>query len=217
MAKIMNLVDPRMLESLPPVNPVHRTLNTLDQDMQAILQRSDLSDADKVRQYNQVLQRYLEYQDRQPTGPPSALPSPRHDLEGDLIHTVPKTMQKKAKALLERIKSHPDMNWNERGEFVYQNRVVGGSNMVDLINDMLRHRKSFQPRGWQAFARALRQTNVPQDMIGHRERWDWMHRESATSDAFSTADESPPIRPQQKKVKKVKKEKVQSEFKWESQ
>ena len=211
----MNLVDPRMLEHLPPVNPVYRTLNTLDRDMDAILQRSDLTDSEKVKQYNQVLQRYLEYQDRQPAAPqPTAAPTPRHDFEGDLMHTVPKTMQRKAKALLERIKSHPDMSWNDRGEFVYQNQTVSGSNMVDLINDMLRHRRSFQPRGWQDFARALRQTNVPQDMIGHRERWDWMHRESATSDAFSTADEATPVRSRRKKVKA---EKVPSIFKWESQ
>ena len=66
MAKVMNLVDPRLLERLvptAPVNPLHKTISTLDQDMDNILQRQDLVDADKVRLYNQVLQKYLEYQD----------------------------------------------------------------------------------------------------------------------------------------------------------
>ena len=69
---------------------------------------------------------------------------------------------------------------------------------MDLVNDMVRQRKSFQPHGWREFARALRQDNVPQDLIGNKERWDWMHRESATSDGFSTAVESTPTRPKRK-------------------
>ena len=105
------------------------------------------------------------------------------------MRTVPKSMKRKASALLERIKSQPDMSWNERGEFIYKNRVLPGTHVVDLINDTLRHRKSFQPHGWRDFARALRHSNVPQDLVGHKQRWDWMHRESATSDAFSTAEE----------------------------
>ena len=36
------------------------------------------------------------------------------------------------------------------------------------------------PRGWQAFAEDLRDMNIPQDVIGNRERWDWMHRAQET-------------------------------------
>ena len=61
--------------------------------------------------------------------------------------------------------------------------------MVDLINDMMRQRKDFLPHGQQEFARALRQTNVPQDLVGNRELWNWMHREGATTDAFSSVQE----------------------------
>lgn len=198
MAKVMNLVDPRILErltSMEPVNPLHQTISSLDREMQAILQRGDLADRDKVGEYNRVLQRYLEYQDHHriptvQTAPASTTPSP--DVEGDILRTVPKNLRQKAEAIMERIKRHPDMSWNERGEFVDRGRVLSGSNVVDLINDVLRHRKTFSPHGWQDFARALRQTNIPQDMIGHRQRWDWMHRNSATSDAFSTAEEQSP-------------------------
>ena len=103
-------------------------------------------------------------------------------------------MRRKAENLLERVKRQDNLGWNERGELLFNGEVIQRTNKVDLVNDMVRQRKSFQPRGWREFARALRQDNVPQDLIGNKERWDWMHRESATSDGFSTAEESTPDR-----------------------
>ena len=151
-----------------------------------------MSDEEKVQAYNHILQKYLEYQrtDRKIVEPATVNQKiPYFDVESDVMRTIPKTMKRKAEALLERIKAHPDTSWNERGEFIYRGRVVEGSNVVDLLNDILRQRKGFEPHGRFEFSRALRQTNVPQDMVGNRPMWNWMHRESATSDAFSTADE----------------------------
>ena len=42
---------------------------------------------------------------------------------------------------------------------------------------MIRHRKGSEPTGWQPFAEGLREINIPQDVIGNRDRWDWMHQE----------------------------------------
>ena len=196
MAKVMQLVDPKMLTTATaPVNPLYSTISNLDQEMRLILERHDLSDEQKVRQYNQILQRYLEYHNhlQETTTTTTSTTSPKNIRE-EVLQTVPKTMKRKAEAILERIAHHSNMGWNDRGEFVYDGEVARGSNIVDLVNDMLRHRKTFQPRGWQEFARALRQSNVPLDLVGNRHRWEWMHRDSATSDAFSTAEESSPPR-----------------------
>ena len=175
-----------------PVNPIHRSIFTLDNDMRAVLDRADLSDDEKVRQYNQILQRYLEYHDHLRT--PSSSQEAKTVKDDEIIRTVPTRYKGKAENLLKRIEREPTMHWNERGEFVHNGRVVKGSNIIDLVNDVMRHRKGFRPHGWQEFARALREGNVPQDLIGNRQRWDWMHRESATSDAFSTAEEDSPER-----------------------
>lgn len=193
------MLQPIVREPLKgPINPLHQALSTLDDEMRTILQRIDITDREKVSEYNKVLQRYLEYQDHHRMTIPNPTPSQPSlpvGIEEDVIRTVPKTLKKKAEAIMERIKRHPEMSWNTRGEFVYRGQALPGSNIVDLVNDVLRHRKTFSPHGWQDFARALRQTNTPQDMIGNRARWNWMHRESATSDAFSTAEEdlSPPL------------------------
>lgn len=214
----MNLVDKA------PVNPLHRTLNTLDFDMRSILERNDMSDEEKVQAYNQILQRYLEY-NRTNKETVSIQSKPSFDVEEDIMRTIPKSMKRKAESLLERIKSHPDTSWNERGEFLYRGRILPGSNVVDLVNDMLRQRKGFEPRGRFDFARALRETNIPQDLVGNRRMWGWMHRESATSDPFSTAEEDFSIhedgelqrsRSVMKTPAKKRERKVKSRVNWES-
>ena len=192
MAKIMNLVDPRLLERLAPiapVNPVHKTISDLDRDMKQILDQPDISDREKVTQYNQTLQRYLDYYHK-PTPPlPQVTATSPSSIEEEITGVIPKTLRGKAHTLLQRIKRDPHMGWNDRGEFVYQGQTMPGTNIVDLVSNAVRHRKTMQAHRWQEFARGLRQSNVPQDLIGNANMWNWMHRESASSDAFSTADE----------------------------
>ena len=68
--------------------------------------------------------------------------------------------------LVEKMKSSPDISWNEKGELKNKGETVQGSNVVDLINDVLRKRKYFNPQGWETFGEALREANVPQYLIG---------------------------------------------------
>jgi hypothetical protein len=50
-------------------------------------------------------------------------------------------MKAKAKLLLKKMKSSPDISWNEKRELKYKGETVQGSNVVDLVNDVLRKRK----------------------------------------------------------------------------
>ena len=120
MAKVMHLMDPRVMEQMSmgmaPVNPTHRSIATLDQDMQTILSKTALTDDEKVREYNQVLQRYLEYHDHVRSPPPPAVQSTSSkDIQEEIIHTVPPKMKRKADAILERIRRHPNSSWNDMG------------------------------------------------------------------------------------------------------
>jgi hypothetical protein len=58
-------------------------------------------------------------------------------------------MKAKAQLLLKKMKSSPDNSWNEKGELKYKGETVRGSNVVDLVNDVLRKRKYFNPQGWE--------------------------------------------------------------------
>jgi hypothetical protein len=61
---------------------------------------------------------------------------------------TPNTMKAKAQLLLKKMKTNRDITWNEKGELKYKDKTVQGCNVVDLVNDVLRKRKYFNPQGW---------------------------------------------------------------------
>jgi hypothetical protein len=73
------------------------------------------------------------------------------------------------------------ISWNEKGELKYKGETVQGSNVVDLVNDVLRKRKYFNPQGRETFGEALREANVPQDLIDHEDRWRYITQMKRTA------------------------------------
>ena len=51
--------------------------------------------------------------------------------------TLPKTLQEKGSQLVSRLKT---TKWNDRGELLHEGVAIPGSNIVDLIHDLLRNR-----------------------------------------------------------------------------
>ena len=65
-------------------------------------------------------------------------------------------MKAKVQLLLKKIKSNPDISWNEKRELQYKGETVQGSNVVELVNDVVSKRKYFNPQGWETVGEALR-------------------------------------------------------------
>ena len=73
-----------------------------------------------------------------------------------IIDSVPKTMQNHAKLLIQKLKDHSDaISWNDNGQLVLDGSTIPNSNTVDLVNDIMRKRKSFNPEHSSTFAKAL--------------------------------------------------------------
>ena len=89
------------------------------------------------------------------------------------MDTVPNTMQAKARRLMEHMKRN--IYWAGRGELIHEGVPVAGSNVVDLVNDLLRKRKT-DPSGWQPFARQLRAMNLPMELVGNVARRDYIRQ-----------------------------------------
>ena len=53
------------------------------------------------------------------------------------------------------------MHWNECGEFVNNCQVIKQGNILNLVNNVVRHGKYFHPHGWLEFAEGT----VLQDLI----------------------------------------------------
>ena len=92
--------------------------------------------------------------------------------------TVPKTMQVKARRLMEHLKR--DIAWTARVELIHEGVPIFGSNVVDLVNDLLRERKT-DPIGWQPFARQLHAINLPMELIGNTSRKAYIRQATTTA------------------------------------
>lgn len=181
----MVLVDPSRIMTEPFPNPLKESVSDLDREMNNVLNSSQ-NEHEKVKGYQQVLQRYLTRK-RQYDGEmfPETIENrkQRYDsekttdstdaFEDRILDVVPPTLQRKARGLINHLKQLAKLKWNEKGEMIYKDQTIRGSNVIDLINDTLRARKSTRsPRGWDVFTEVLKESNVPRELIGNKERWD---------------------------------------------
>ena len=55
-------------------------------------------------------------------------------------------MQNRAKLPIQKLKDHSDViSWNDNGQLVLEGSIVTNSNIVDLVNDVMRKRRGFNP------------------------------------------------------------------------
>ena len=199
----MILVDPShmLLKTSPVPDTLSDTVLSIDNEMRNILESSSHTDHDKAMAYQQALQRYLTKvgqvnrrgsnlvqtkqqnvtsfnQPIQTDNNPDTLPAQSdHNkiskLEDRVLESVPSTLTKKAKLLLDHIRETTDLTWNERGEIISNGDPVEGSNLQDLVHETVRARKlqGDPPKGWNTFSSLLRASNVPLDLVGNKSRW----------------------------------------------
>ena len=105
----------------PPVEQRVKVMDTLDKKMQTILEREELSADKRLKLYDQSFTRYLNVYDEYRPRPVAVAPEP---VKQDLIESVPKTMKAKVQLLLKKMKSSPDISWNEKGELKYKGETV---------------------------------------------------------------------------------------------
>ena len=166
---------------LPPDPNVSATAS-LQRDLSSVMANENLSEAEKSQLYGQTLHKFktahqkaLKETSLFPQSDPSS--SKMNQL---VIDSVPSTMKRKAQLLVSLLKTNPNVSWEDDGTVKLYGKSIQGSNIIDLVNDVIRHLKGSEPTGWQAFVQGLRDMNIPQDVIGNRERLDWMHRAPET-------------------------------------
>ena len=149
------------------------------------LEKDDVPEVTKATMYAQQLQRVnqLKNQVFRPEPSPvqmithteqtmtsesdSATPSQQlNATDKQIIDSVPKTMQNRAKLLIQKLKDHSDViSWNDNGQLVLEGSIVPNSNIVDLVNDVMQERKGFNPEHSNTFAKALAKINVPEKYL----------------------------------------------------
>ena len=108
----------------PPVEQCVKVMNTLDKKMQTILEREDLSADKLLKLYDQSFTRYLNVYDDYRSIPVAVAPEPMKQDLIEMLESVPKTMKAKVQLLLNKMKSSPDISWNEKGELKYKGETA---------------------------------------------------------------------------------------------
>ena len=195
--KRMILVEPSKLAMRSSILPdsLEEKVLSLEDEINNILHNSTLNEFEKSSAYQKALYDYLTRVKQLQTRNMSSLPtsekkkytSPPHfddniktehsekliKLEGRLLKSLPKTLQNKGKLLIDYIKDETDLKWNERGELIIKDEVLKDSNVSDLIHEVLRTRKlATTPTGWSVFTKSLKDSNIPMDLIGNKNRWE---------------------------------------------
>ena len=157
----MALVDPRLLETLrtPTQPPTDTNLRNLDSEMTSILDKNGIDVSEKVRL------------DKMSATKPTPVVVVKEketplttDVMGVVVKTLPKALQQNGLQLVSRLKT---TQCNDKGELLQEGAVVPGSNVIDLVHDLLRKRKTSDPIGWQQFASQMRAANIPMELVGN--------------------------------------------------
>ena len=156
--------------------------NMLHQDtrMSNTLQRDDISSDEKQKLFNAELEQFLELRRQKNYQPPIARAVNNNNEEpvepplpdADVVEPIPRTMRSRATALLNRLKTRPDViTWDKTGRVKIEGETIPGSNISDLVSDAMRSRKNFHPEGSKEFFEAMTKINVPKDLVRNQERW----------------------------------------------
>ena len=91
----------------------------------------------------------------------SATPSQQlYVTDKQIIDSVPKTIENRAKLLIQKLKDHSDIiSWNDNGQLALEGSVVPNSNIIDLVNDVMRKRKGVISEHSSTLAKALAKIN----------------------------------------------------------
>ena len=197
MAKKLALIDPDLLTNLltqlktsvqpqPPVNPTLREMGRLDNKMENILETSSEDARDTLGKYNNALQAFMVHNDKYkntPIYPPVAIAKPdteqvsedrvddRDTRANEILATIPKPYRAKAGLLLQHIKNnYSKIGWDSTGQVTVRGYPLPGTNIVDIVHDLVRPRKVNPPPGIYPAVAALKESNLPREAVGNKNR-----------------------------------------------
>ena len=187
-------------------SPLVRNMINADREMANVLQQTDMPDSEKQKLYYTNLERYMNLQQQKdneiPTvrlttnGKSNVEENPTQEMaplpDSDIIDSMPKTKRQKASAILNRLKTRPDIvSWDESGRVTLNGVKVPESNISDLVSDAVRGRKHFNPVGSKEFFSVLSKLNMPKDLVRNEERWKQAETGSVRDEGGSAQPDTP--------------------------
>ena len=140
----------------------------LDTQVRNVLDDVSKPDDVKAKLYGQLLTKHTVQQQQQ---------QPEFNLEREVLESVPVSVRHKAKRILRELENNPNVTIEPSGRFVYKQTPIENSNVIDLVEDILRDKKIItgtEPSGWREFAQSL--SNLEKYYIQNTRSWNSLKR-----------------------------------------
>ena len=106
-----------------------------------------------------------------------------------IVRSIPKSMKKRAEALLAHLKEREYIiTWDEMGQVLLNGVLIPKSNITDLVSDAMRYRKNFNPVGVQEFYKVLKEMNIPKDIVQNERRWSEGEKKAAEKEELNISN-----------------------------
>jgi len=147
-------------------------MNDLDKEMQRILKHK-AEDSEKWKLYEQALQKYLYFvnERKKPVTlfvPEAVVSKTDTTLKEKLLSITPPKFREPASFLFDHLSS-PEakklIRWDVNGKTSVDEQTL--PNIIDLITDVVRTRKTPQVDEWETFASVLKALDTPLTIIGN--------------------------------------------------
>jgi len=151
-----------------PTLPLQRPASTFDDAVRDILEGHEADDV-KAKKYSMILNKFRV---RNTKGEVEDVIDGIE--EEEILDSIPLHDRYKARRLLRAIKENPELELSERGELNYRQYKIPKSNIIDLIEDILKRKKSseYRPIGWEEFAEGLAASReIKQDIVTNVASW----------------------------------------------
>ena len=178
-----NALSPRSMDILDEVKrPIERELVKTYSNMEHSLKDPSISGQEKVAKHVESMNDFTTLRDRitgsvgqqqQQQQREQQLSSGQSNADddatvNDAIEMMPLSLQKSARQLLQRLSRRKDLiSWNENGEVKIDGKQLAGSNIGDLVGDVLRTRKTETPLR-ESFLTVLSEANVPDEFVRNK-------------------------------------------------
>ena len=151
----------------PTPSTSHTQMSALDTEMNYILRKQYADDSEKWKKYNEALQRFL-YFSKESHKPVSIEIQPVSDEKNTADSTADSVIRQRLASVLPRtykdqaVKIHDylaadgtPITWDSNGVISIKGTTIPHSNIIDLISDLTRNRKNFEPQGMSQFIQTL--------------------------------------------------------------
>jgi hypothetical protein len=146
-----------------------RYYSMLDQSVSDVLNRDDLNEYDKIKLYQQTLNKYIIHRDNvvneleQPVKVQS-INQKETTAEEQVLAELSEPERQRAEKVLENVEAFTPLRFDKKGRMIRDGRIIEGSSLKELVHHELKQKKNKKtapPIAWEFFS-SYNKTNRPQ-------------------------------------------------------